>query len=138
MYLVRGCLAQHLQAASVHVIAMVFGLLGCVSVKTGGARGEACVSAQFTQHEGPRALLLGTASLGLSGRALDLVEASPHDFFWGRGVDGSGFNHLGILLMSVREELLQAEQPQPSAAASAAAQNGAVSSRGSREPVLRG
>ncbi|CAK0784832.1 hypothetical protein CVIRNUC_008037 [Coccomyxa viridis] len=100
---------------------------------------HAALKAKFTQHEGPRALLLSTASLGLSGRALDLVEASPHDFFWGRGVDGSGFNHLGILLMSVREELLQAEQQQPQQAApSAAAQNGAVTSRGSREPVLRG
>ena len=80
---------------------------------------------QFTQNEGPQALLLSTASLGLSGRALDLVEASPHDFFWGRGVDGSGFNHLGMLLMSVREELLlQAGQRQPGA--ESAAQNGAV------------
>jgi diaminohydroxyphosphoribosylaminopyrimidine deaminase/5-amino-6-(5-phosphoribosylamino)uracil reductase len=63
--------------------------------------------------------------LGLSGRALDLVEASPHDFFWGRGVDGSGFNHLGMLLMSVRKELLlQAEQQQ--ADAESVAQNGAI------------
>ena len=111
--------AEHVQANGVYEIAITYGWLGCVSVDAGGAGGEACVFAQFTQHEGPRALLLSTASLGLSGRALDLVEASPHDFFWGRGVDGSGFNHLGILLMSVREELLQAEQPpqQPQQAA---------------------
>lgn len=82
---------------------------------------------QFTQHDGPRALLLSTASLGLSGRALDLVEASPHDFFWGRGVDGSGFNHLGMLLMSVRDELLQAEQRQKADAVTPA-QNGIISS----------
>ena len=139
MLLDRGCPAERVQAVSVHVLEMACGWLGHVSANAGSAGGEACVSAQFTQHEGPRALLLSTASLGLSGRALDLVEASPHDFFWGRGVDGSGFNHLGILLMSVREELLQAEQQQlQQAAPSAAAQNGAVTGRGSREPVLRG
>ncbi len=82
---------------------------------------------QFTQHDGPRALLLSTASLGLSGRALDLVEASPHDFFWGRGVDGSGFNHLGMLLMSVREELMQAEQCQKADAVTPA-QDGIINS----------
>ncbi|CAL5223291.1 g5780 [Coccomyxa viridis] len=88
---------------------------------------HAGLKAKFTQHDGPRALLLSTASLGLSGRALDLVEASPHDFFWGRGVDGSGFNHLGMLLMSVREELLQAEQRQKADAVTPA-QNGIISS----------
>ena len=82
---------------------------------------------QFAQHEGARALLLSTASLGLSGRALDLVEASPHDFFWGRGVDGSGFNHLGMLLMSVREEQLREEQHRKAGKATPA-QNGAISS----------
>ena len=132
-----GCPAVHVQAVSVHVCAIISGWLGCASAKAGGAGSDACASVQFTQHEGPQALLLSTASLGLSGRALDLVEASPHDFFWGRGVDGSGFNHLGILLMSVREELLQAEQQQQ-ATPSAVAQNGAVSAKGSREPVLRG
>ncbi len=91
-------------------------------------------SVQFSQHDGPRALLLSTASLGLSGRALDLVEASPHDFFWGRGVDGSGFNHLGMLLMSVREELLQAEQQQMLKTANPAL-NGAISSI--YEPALK-
>ena len=72
-------------------------------------------------------MLLSTASLGLSGRALELVEASPHDFFWGRGVDGSGFNHLGMLLMAVREELMRAEQHQKASAVTPA-QNGTISS----------
>ena len=31
----------------------------------------------------------------------ELVEASPHDTFWGRGHDNSGHNHLGRLLMKV-------------------------------------
>ena len=99
---------------------------------------------QFEEHEGPRRLLLGTAAspYGL----LALVEASPHDNFWGRGIDGeyrvstavlivsrgrfssiclpvspgSGANHLGCLLMRLRAELLE-QHPQPPAAASSAA-----------------
>lgn len=34
-----------------------------------------------------------------------LVESSPHDFFWGCGIDGTGSNHLGRLLMAVRDNL---------------------------------
>ena len=37
--------------------------------------------------------------------AAHIVENSPHDFFWGKGVDGSGENNLGRLLEIVREEL---------------------------------
>ncbi len=55
--------------------------------------------AKFTQHAGPRAMLLSSAGLAL-------VEASPHDFFWGRGHDGTGRNQLGRLLQQVREEML--------------------------------
>ena len=58
---------------------------------------------QFTTHEGPRELLLSTAAPGVSG--LEVVEISPNDFFWGRGVDGSGQNHLGRLLMALRDAL---------------------------------
>ncbi|MGC9503332.1 NADAR family protein [Baaleninema sp.] len=36
-----------------------------------------------------------------------LVEDSPVDYFWGCGVDRTGENHLGKILMSVREELRQ-------------------------------
>ena len=39
-----------------------------------------------------------------------LVEASPHDRYWGQGYDGLGQNHLGQLLMQVRSELLLKEQ----------------------------
>ncbi|BDA48102.1 Riboflavin biosynthesis protein RibD at N-terminal half [Coccomyxa sp. Obi] len=68
--------------------------------------------AKFTAHAGPRALLLATATEGPAGAPLELVEASPHDFFWGRGVDGSGTNHLGTLLMSIRDELLATQRVQ--------------------------
>ena len=39
---------------------------------------------------------------------VQIVEASPHDFFWGAGFDGSGANQLGRLLMRLRTELMQA------------------------------
>ncbi|KAK7243238.1 hypothetical protein RIF29_38029 [Crotalaria pallida] len=35
-----------------------------------------------------------------------LVEASPHDLFWGGGRDGEGLNYLGRLLMKLRSEFL--------------------------------
>jgi ribA/ribD-fused uncharacterized protein len=45
----------------------------------------------------PRELLLRT-----DGHPL--VEASPVDYFWGAGQDGSGLNRLGKLLEQVRDE----------------------------------
>ncbi len=41
----------------------------------------------------------------LATAAAALVEALPHNVFWGRGVDGSRANHLGLVLMQLREEL---------------------------------
>lgn len=35
-----------------------------------------------------------------------LVEASPHDLFWGGGREGEGLNYLGRLLMQLRTEIL--------------------------------
>ncbi|KAK8610904.1 hypothetical protein V6N13_082060 [Hibiscus sabdariffa] len=35
-----------------------------------------------------------------------LVEASPHDLFWGGGREGEGLNYLGRLLMQLRAEFL--------------------------------
>lgn len=64
---------------------------------------------QFSQHAGPRASLLSTAR-GEDGSPLDLVEAAPHDFFWGRGIDSTGLNHLGVLLMRVRSEIIAASR----------------------------
>lgn len=88
---------------------------------------RAALRAKFTSHAGPRSMLLSTAATGApagggagssvnessgrsgSGPAADggllLVEASPHDFFWGRGFDGSGSNMLGCLLMELRAQL---------------------------------
>ena len=69
--------------------------------------------AQFDTHAAPRAMLLASAGdqvmHTLAAQAMlpaDVVEAAPHDFFWGRGVDGSGSNHLGALLVRLRTMLL--------------------------------
>ena len=62
---------------------------------------RSALMAKFTQHEGPRELLLST----LQPRPAVLVEASPHDTYWGGGRDGRGSNHLGRLLMELRAEL---------------------------------
>lgn len=70
---------------------------------------------QFARHEGPRKLLLSTAEQGSASAKL-LQESSPADFFWAKGIDGTGSNHLGRLLMQVRDELLQSQaQSQPAA-----------------------
>ena len=62
---------------------------------------------QFSTHAAPRAMLLATASATQDALSVpDVVEAAPHDFFWGRGIDGSGSNHLGALLMRLRASLL--------------------------------
>ena len=60
------------------------------------------VNMQFSAHDGPRQLLLSTAR---EESTQLLQESSPSDFFWAAGVDGTGCNHLGRLLMQVREEL---------------------------------
>jgi len=58
------------------------------------------VLAKFTQHEDIRAVLLGTGDA-------KLVEHTTNDDYWGDGGDGHGKNKLGLILMSVREELRQ-------------------------------
>ena len=55
--------------------------------------------AKFTQHKHLRQLLLRTGDRYL-------IEHSPHDKFWGNGGDDSGGNHLGLLLMEVRQILI--------------------------------
>ena len=54
--------------------------------------------AKFTQHGDLRHLLLRTGNR-------KLIEHSQHDSFWGDGGDGKGENHLGKLLMDIRDEL---------------------------------
>jgi ribA/ribD-fused uncharacterized protein len=60
------------------------------------------VLAKFTQHSDLRILLLET------GEA-ELVEHTDNDNYWADGGDGSGQNMLGIILMSVRDELRAGE-----------------------------
>ncbi len=61
--------------------------------------------AKFQSHEGARNMLLSTADS-------IIIEDSPHDAFWGCGIDGQGENHLGKILMSVRQKLQQQQQQQ--------------------------
>ena len=56
--------------------------------------------ASFTQYEEDYVLLLGTGDE-------ELVEASPIDYYWGAGKDGSGKNMLGKLLVMLRTQLRQ-------------------------------
>lgn len=53
---------------------------------------------KFLTHTDIREILLTT------GDKL-IVENSPTDSFWGCGVNKTGHNHLGRILMSVREEI---------------------------------
>lgn len=53
---------------------------------------------KFLTHTDIREILLTT------GDKL-IVENSPTDYFWGCGVNKTGHNHLGRILMSVREEI---------------------------------
>jgi ribA/ribD-fused uncharacterized protein len=56
------------------------------------------VRRKFETHEDIRARLVDTGDE-------ELVEASPSDFYWGAGADGSGKNRLGVILMEVRAAL---------------------------------
>ena len=66
---------------------------------------HAALRAKFAAHEGPRQLLLSTAKIGAM-----IVETAPHDYFWGRGMDNTGYNMLGKLLMKVRDEIVKEEE----------------------------
>lgn len=56
------------------------------------------VYAKFSQHAQLKQLLLSTDNAML-------VEASPTDYYWGEGKDGTGQNKLGEILMQVRDLL---------------------------------
>lgn len=54
------------------------------------------------------------AKILVSTGTREIQEASPYDSFWGMGRDGKGSNHLGKLLMKLREQLavgFDAESP---------------------------
>lgn len=52
---------------------------------------------KFSTHEDIRNLLLSTGDLLL-------IENSPYDNYWGIGRTGTGQNHLGTLLMQIRQK----------------------------------
>ncbi|KAG6470536.1 riboflavin biosynthesis protein PYRR, chloroplastic-like [Zingiber officinale] len=54
---------------------------------------------KFSTYPDLSAMLVSTAGSVL-------VEASPHDLFWGGGREGEGLNYLGRLLMQLRTEIL--------------------------------
>lgn len=41
----------------------------------------------------------------LNTKGKEIREASPRDWYWGIGKDESGQNHLGKLLMKIRDEI---------------------------------
>ncbi|GBE94241.1 NADAR family protein [Nostoc cycadae] len=53
---------------------------------------------KFLTHTDIREILLATGDEMI-------VENSPTDYFWGCGTDKTGNNHLGKILMNVREEI---------------------------------
>ncbi|MDB9539910.1 NADAR family protein [Anabaenopsis arnoldii] len=53
---------------------------------------------KFLTHGDIKEILLNTGNQ-------TLVENSPNDYFWGCGVQKTGQNHLGKILMAVREEI---------------------------------
>lgn len=57
------------------------------------------LSAKFSQHPTLRNLLIATENAYL-------VEHTKNDSYWGNGGNGKGQNMLGILLMELREELI--------------------------------
>lgn len=59
---------------------------------------ETAVQAKFSQHPELRDLLLSTQNR-------KLVEHTSNDSFWGDGGDGSGENHLGRILMRIRDQI---------------------------------
>ncbi len=55
---------------------------------------------KFLTHPDIQAILISTGDQ-------HIVENSPTDYYWGCGSDRTGHNHLGIILMSVRQEIRQ-------------------------------
>lgn len=59
---------------------------------------------KFLTHADIQAILISTENELI-------VENSPCDYFWGCGEDQTGKNHLGKILMSVRQEIRQLALP---------------------------
>lgn len=58
------------------------------------------VLTKFLTHADIQTLLLATGDA-------EIVEDSPTDCYWGCGADKTGQNHLGKILMSVRQQIRQ-------------------------------
>lgn len=58
------------------------------------------VLTKFLTHKDVQTILISTGDR-------TIVENSPTDCYWGCGHDKSGLNHLGKILMSVRQEIRQ-------------------------------
>jgi N-glycosidase YbiA len=56
------------------------------------------VSQKFTTHLSIQQMLIETGSA-------EIIEDSPVDYFWGCGIEQTGQNHLGKILMQVRDRL---------------------------------
>ncbi len=54
---------------------------------------------KFSQHLDIRQILLDTLDA-------EIIEDSPVDYFWGCGIDRTGANHLGRILMQVRADFV--------------------------------
>ena len=61
---------------------------------------------KFLTHRDIQAILISTENELI-------VENSPCDYFWGCGEDKTGDNHLGKILISVRQEIRQLALPSP-------------------------
>jgi len=57
------------------------------------------LEAKFTQNIHLKNLLINTYNL-------TIIENSPNDYYWGIGQDKTGQNRLGILLMTLRTQLI--------------------------------
>jgi N-glycosidase YbiA len=53
---------------------------------------------KFSQHLDIQQILLNTLDA-------EIIEDSPVDYFWGCGIDRTGINQLGRILMQVRADL---------------------------------
>lgn len=62
------------------------------------------VRAKFTQNDELKKQLIET-------KGKTLVEEAPWDEYWGNGKAGNGKNELGLILMEVRQELIDRFQP---------------------------
>jgi ribA/ribD-fused uncharacterized protein len=63
------------------------------------------VKAKVEQNEDVRTLLLKTGDK-------QIFENSPWDAFWGRGSDGTGQNHMGKILMRIRQAITAGNNPE--------------------------